>query len=165
MLIFQEEFALSTLPNNIHQHLDELLADEYVLMNKTVNLLLSLPIVPEPDVPEKVYDELKKNIKEILAFLKSHELPIHLSIDNFLEKTRLISTSVIISCAAWFQHILSDHHFIIARINEALNCLTTIDEAYPVFENIKLRHHKIVAFLSEYMEQVKKVNLVPGLVD
>lgn len=165
MLLFQEETTLSTLPNYLHRHLDELLADEYVLMNKTVNLLLSLAIVPEPEVPEKVYDELKKNIKDITSFLKSHELPFQLSINNFLEKTRLTSTPVLTSSAAWFQHILSDHHFIIIRINEALNCLTTIDETYPVFNDIKLRHHKIVVFLSEYMEQVKKVNLVPGLVD
>ena len=120
MLLFQQEPALSPLPNYLHQHFDELLADEYVLMNKTVNLLLSLPLVPEAVVPETVYDELKKNIKEITAFLKSYELPIHLSINNFLEKTRLISSPVLISCAAWFQHILSDHHFIISRINEAL---------------------------------------------
>lgn len=165
MLLFQEETALSTLPNYLHQHLEELLSDEYVLMNKTVNLLLSLPIVPEPEVPETVYDELKKNIKEITAFLKSRELSINLSINNFLEKTRLTSTPVLTTCAAWFQHILSDHHFIIARIHEALNCLTTKDEVYPVFDVIKERHHKIVAFLLEYMEQVKKVHLMPRLVD
>ena len=165
MILFKEEFTHSPLPDYLHRHLDELLADEYVLMNKTVNLLFSLDVVPEPEVPEKVYDELKKNIKDITSFLKLHELPFHLSINNFLEKTRLTSTPVITNCAAWFQHILSDHQYIISRINEVLNCLTTIDETYTVFNDIKLRHLKIVAFLSEYMEQVKKVFLRPAFLD
>lgn len=163
MMLFQEAPVISTVPNHIHRHFNELLADEYVLMNKTVNLLLCLPIVPEPKFPEAIYDELKKNIKEITAFLKSQELPIQLSINNFLEQTRLASSPAITSCAAWFNHIISDHQFIIARISEALLCLTTEDEVHPVFNVIRERHEGIVSYLLAYGEPVEEVNFASVL--
>lgn len=157
-MILLQEPSTPIIPLFIRQHLDELLADEYVLMNKTVNLLLCLPIVPEQEVPETVYDELKKNVRDITAFLKAQALSINLSINNLLEKTRLISTPALTGCYAWFQHIIADHHFIIARINEALGSLTNEDYVYPVFEKIKERHCAIISFLENYKHDFKKVN-------
>ena len=160
MNLYQEALPTPITSLYIHQHLDELLADEYVLMNKTVNLLLCLPIVPGQDVPEKIYDELKKNVKDITAFLKAQALSINLSINNFLEKTRLISSPPLTGCFEWFQHIISDHHFIIARIDEALSSLTYKDYVYIVFEKIKVRHSAIVFFLENYKQGFKKENLM-----
>ncbi|MCY7420820.1 MAG: hypothetical protein LH478_03645 [Chitinophagaceae bacterium] len=151
------------LPAFMYHHLDELLADEYVLMNKTVNLLLCLPIVPEKEVPEMVYDQLKKNVKDITTFIKANALSINLSINNFLEKTRLSSTPTLNGCYAWFQHIIADHQFIISRIDEVLSFLQNEDEVYHFFKQIRERHTAISGFLNHYKQDFSKLSLLSNI--
>ena len=163
MTPYQDIPTLPTMSLFIHHHLDELLADEYVLMNKTVNLLLCLPIVPEKEVPETVYDELKKNVKDITAFLKLNAHSTNLSINNFLEKTRLASMPTIESCYAWFQHIINDHQFIVLRIDEMLSILENNDDVYQIFKQIKKRHTAILSFLNNYMQKFSNLSMLSNI--
>lgn len=158
MEILQDTLPITTIPLFIHRHLDHLLADEYVLMNKTVNLLLSLPIVPAKEVPEKLYDELKKNVKEITVFLKANHQPVNISINNFLEKTRLTPLPNTSGWYAGFQLLQHDHQYLINRISEVLHFLTSEDETYIFFEKILNRHEDINVNLYEFMQTYKKAN-------
>ena len=147
-----EPFVTYRLNTSLANQLNPLLADEYILMNKTVTFLLNMNSTPPKEMVEQVYDELKKNVSEVKQVLQSKLDGVTLSIDDFINNTRLQTHSKFTSQVALFELLIADHHFIVSNLNAIINGPHE-DDIASVMTGIKNRHLTIAERLRFYLQQ------------
>ncbi|MDB5193539.1 MAG: hypothetical protein JWQ96_3102 [Segetibacter sp.] len=148
----QEELPVEEQKKEFAERLNKLLADEYVLMNKTSTCLFKSSSPAFQKVPQIVYEELKKNVQEILAMLKRKKLNALISINDILSNTRLNNNIDFSSKASLFSILINDHSSIANNIDKDLSKGKAGSdlELRKLFETIKKRHQLIEEKLNDY---------------
>lgn len=152
MNFINEPFANQHLKTSLANQLKPLLADEYILMNKTVTFLLNMQSTPAKEMVEQVYDELKKNVSEVKLILQNIMAGLTISIDDFIANTRLQTHSKFTSQVALFELLIADHHFIVTKLNAVIK-EPHEEEIVQVITGIKNRHITIADRLRFYLQQ------------
>jgi DNA-binding ferritin-like protein len=110
-----------TIKTLTEKHLNSLLADEYILMNKTITFLCNLIPAPSKEMIEQLYDDLKTNVDKIKQLLKARKAVSNLSITSFLTNTGLQTDIKSTSPIPAFEMLIADHDFIQKSITGYIN--------------------------------------------
>lgn len=150
--------AESSLKASQANQLNQLLADQYILMNKTVDFLLHMSSTPPVKMVEIIYDQLRVNVNLITDYLKKHSYTVNISIENFLNNTRLQTAAKDNGHAATFESLIADHYYVAGELDADMNGQTNADvQLMETFSFIKIRHEQMAATLRSHLNQ--KFNL------
>lgn len=155
-----------TINKHIIASLKKLLADEFILMNKTTACSLNdaSPFADEPSgIFLEVYEKLKHNSEMISAFLKTRSA-LSLSITEIVSNTSLKNHAINrLGKVAIIENFLSDNKQMLSNMNETISelvlygeqeCATMLKQVNDTHKTIINKYNK---FLSEIINPKKAV--------
>ena len=104
--------------NVISECLNALLADHYILMNKTSLLLIEDNVYNIQHHLDATYADLKKNVAAIVEFCRNNQAQVSISINNFLHHTRLIANTPVKNVESFIEQLLLDYETTINNTHE-----------------------------------------------
>lgn len=137
-----------------------ILADEYVLMNKTSCYLWdsSSPFfgTSSNKIFHKVYDELKKNVEAISEVLKTKTSRVFLSVDDIISGTRLKKSRFFQSKVAAVEMLIKDHRTVIQHLEDSINefAFTVESECVSLFKMLRDNHEKICRKFLKFVKDI-----------
>jgi DNA-binding ferritin-like protein len=136
-----------------------LLADEYVLMNKTSTCLLdpSSPFSNDNNaVFQSIYNDLKKSTEQIMEILRDRSNQVLVSINEILKNTQLKNSSLLKSRVAAIEILLDDHLKVIKFLDRAIEKFAHLsgDKSIQVFKALKDKHNITCVKLHKYLKEI-----------
>jgi DNA-binding ferritin-like protein len=136
------------------------LADEYVLMNKTASYL------SDPSSPflghnthklfQKIYEELKRNAEAISVVLKRKTNDVFLSLNEIVVRTRIKKTEFFSSRVAAIEMLIRDHTTVIRFLEDVINefAFTIETDCVELFKMLREAHTEIC---EQYHKVLKEI--------
>jgi hypothetical protein len=124
-----------------------LLADEFIIMNKTSSCLLdaSSPFLNN-NIFQAIYDDVKNNSALITSALKQKTKSLSITINDIVTNTSLKKRSTNgKSKVAVLETLLADNLVVLSRLDEVITDLTIYTEKEPlvVFSRVRESHRRI----------------------
>ena len=137
-----------------------LLADEFIIMNKTSSCLLdpSSPFINfKSKLFQNIYDEVKRNRELVASALKQKSSTIRLTINEIVTNTSLKKANINWkSKVAVLETLLADNQLVLAKLDETITDLTIYNEkeGVAVLAQVRESHRRICMRLRMLMTTV-----------
>lgn len=126
------------------------LADEYILMNKTAYFLWNVSLQTTDKMVSELYTSLKVNIADLNETMHNYQ-PVWLSIKNILKHTRLSNTRPQPHPIASLQMLLEDHRYLLDLFKNDLRKNVFEQNERRTLHTIISRHAAIILALQAYI--------------
>jgi hypothetical protein len=141
------------------QSLKCILADEYMIMNKTSGFIRdcsSKNEKPDSKLLNDIYEDLKNNAAYINCVLKKKGERVFLSINDIISSTRLKKSQLPESRIASIEMLIEDHLSIIQHLEEAINdfAFTVENDCLILFKKLRDIHKKIIGKFKNYTKEI-----------
>jgi DNA-binding ferritin-like protein len=137
-----------------------LLADEYILMNRTSSCLLDAasPFVNiKNNIFQGIYDDLKRSSEQVAIALKKKTENIAITINDIVSNTSIKKKDINWrSKVAVLETLVADNQVVISRLDEVITDLTIYKEteSLTIFNQIRQTHRRICVKLRLFIKKL-----------